>query len=256
MKFSAAYNTDIGIRKSTNQDSAALRIIDTNEGEVAFGIVCDGMGGLSKGELASKEVLLSFCQWFDENFADQITQGTFHPDRLRSEWNDIIQMENQKLGAYGATHNIMLGTTVSAVLMFGNAFYICHVGDSRVYELTDRVRILTKDQTFVAREIAAGRMTPEEARTDPRRNVLLQCVGASSVVTPDFLNGQLRSNAVYFICSDGFRHQISNDEILEKMGPYTTRNEEDLHYGCTYLTELAKNRQEVDNITVVAFHTF
>ena len=57
-------------------------------------------------------------------------------------------------GAVRSINNIMLGTTVSAMLMFKDEFYIVHVGDSRVYELTDSVRILTKDQTFVAREIA------------------------------------------------------------------------------------------------------
>lgn len=97
-------------------------------------------------------------------------------------------------------HNIMLGTTVSAILMMNDSFYIVHVGDSRVYELKEGLRILTKDQTFVAREIAAGRMTPEEAKVDPRRSVLLQCVGASATVKPDFLKGELRRNAVYFVC--------------------------------------------------------
>lgn len=82
MEFSATYNTDIGIRKETNQDSVALRIIDTPEGQATFAIVCDGMGGLSKGELASKEVILSFCRWFDHDFQNEIVSGTFNTSRL------------------------------------------------------------------------------------------------------------------------------------------------------------------------------
>ena len=140
--------------------------------------------------------------------------------------------------------------------MMNDSFYIVHVGDSRVYELKEGLRILTKDQTFVAREIAAGRMTPEEAKVDPRRSVLLQCVGASATVKPDFLKGELRRNAVYFVCSDGFRHQISEDEIMEKLGPNVIRRDEDMKYGCVYLTELAKNRKDSDNITVAAIRTF
>lgn len=256
MEFSAVYNTDIGIRKETNQDSLAMRIIDTPDGQIAFAIVCDGMGGLSKGELASKEVILAFCKWFDEEFSSQIENDTFSPARLSSEWNSIIQQENRLLGIYGSDHNIMLGTTISAILMMKNSFFIVHVGDSRVYELRDSLRILTKDQTFVAREIAAGRMTKEEAKTDPRRSVLLQCVGASNTVTPDFLKGDLKKDSTYFICSDGFRHQISEEEILEKMGPATVKTDEDLKYGCVYLTELVKNRKEADNITVAAIRTF
>ena len=249
MEYAATYNTDIGIRKSTNQDSVALRIIDTPEGQVAFAIVCDGMGGLAKGELASKEVITSFCRWFDEEFTTQVLEGSFTALRLRDDWNSIIQTENRLLGIYGSDNNIMLGTTVSAMLMFKDEFYIVHVGDSRVYELTDSVRILTKDQTFVAREIAAGRMTPEEAKVDPRRSVLLQCVGASATVVPDFLKGKIQRNA------DGFRHQISDQEIIEKLGPKNSNNMEELKYGCVYLTELVKNRKETDNITVAAIKT-
>ena len=255
MEYAATYNTDIGIRKSTNQDSVALRIIDTPEGQVAFAIVCDGMGGLAKGELASKEVITSFCRWFDEEFTTQVLEGSFTALRLRDDWNSIIQTENRLLGIYGSDNNIMLGTTVSAMLMFKDEFYIVHVGDSRVYELTDSVRILTKDQTFVAREIAAGRMTPEEAKVDPRRSVLLQCVGASATVVPDFLKGKIQRNAVYFVCSDGFRHQISDQEIIEKLGPKNSNSMEELKYGCVYLTELVKNRKETDNITVAAIKT-
>ncbi len=255
MEYAATYNTDIGIRKSTNQDSVALRIIDTPDGQVAFGIVCDGMGGLAKGELASKEVITAFCKWFDEEFTNQVLEGTFTVLRLRDEWNSIIQTENRVLGIYGSDNNIMLGTTVSAILMYKDEFYIVHVGDSRVYELHDSVRILTKDQTFVAREIAAGRMTPEEAKVDPRRSVLLQCVGASATVTPDFLKGKIQRNAVYFVCSDGFRHQISEQEIMEKLGPKNTVSTDELKYGCVYLTELVKNRKETDNITVAAIKT-
>ena len=156
---------------------------------------------------------------------------------------------------YGADNNIMLGTTVSALLIYGDEFYIVHVGDSRVYELRDSVRILTRDQTFVAREIAAGRMTPEEAKTDPRRSVLLQCVGASAEVKPDFLKGKTQRNAIYLICSDGFRHQISEEEILDKLGPNAIKSDEDMKYGCVYLTEMVKNRKETDNITVAVIKT-
>ena len=125
-----------------------------------------------------------------------MVENSFTANRLRDDWNSIIQKENRLLGIYGSDNNIMLGTTISAILMYKDEFYIVHVGDSRVYELHDSVRILTKDQTFVAREVAAGRMTADEAKVDPRRSVLLQCVGASATVTPDFLKGKIQKNAV------------------------------------------------------------
>ena len=255
MDFLITAYTDVGIKKKTNQDSTLIQTADTDTGHIALCVVCDGMGGLAKGELASKEVIESFCRWFDEEFLAQIIEGTFSALRLRDDWNSIIQTENRLLGIYGSDNNIMLGTTVSAILMYKDEFYIVHVGDSRVYELVTGVRILTKDQTFVAREIAAGRMTPEEAKVDPRRSVLLQCVGASATVVPDFLKGKIQRNSVYLVCSDGFRHQISEEEIMEKLGPVATKSVEEMKYGCVYLTELVKNRKETDNITVAAIKT-
>lgn len=175
---------------------------------------------------------------------------------LHDDWDSIIQVMNQRLGNYGADNNLMLGTTVSAILMYKGDYYIVHVGDSRVYELSNDVRKLTKDQTFVAREVAMGRMTEEQAKIDPRRSVLLQCVGASNVVQPDFIKGEVKKNAVYLLCSDGFRHQISDEEIMDKLGPEATPSNDELQYGCVYLTELVKNRKETDNISVVVVKTF
>lgn len=255
MEYIAAYHTDVGIRKETNQDSLALKVVNTKEGNVAFAIVCDGMGGLAKGELASKEVIEAFSNWFDEVLVDDIQNDTFEEQKLVTQWDDIIQTQNWRLGTYGEKNHLQLGTTVSAILLYKDQYYIVHVGDSRVYELTNVVRQLTNDQTFIAREIAAGRMTPEQAKTDPRRSVLLQCVGASPVVEPEFSKGAITRNAVYMLCSDGFRHVISQDEMIEKIGPAIATDEEKMKYGAIYLTELVKNRGERDNITVAMVRT-
>lgn len=255
MKYIATYHTDVGISKETNQDSMALKIVDTQKGTVAFCIVCDGMGGLSKGELASKEVVTAYCDWFDTTLIDDIEAGAFSGQRLMEQWNEIAQAQNKRLGEYGELNNIQLGTTLSAILMYENEYYIIHVGDSRIYLMNDKVNLLTHDQTFVAREIAAGRMTEEQAKTDARRSVLLQCIGASPVVEPEFLSGSIQKNAVYMLCSDGFRHQITEEEMLGKIGPVQEADEEKMKFGCMYLTELVKSRRETDNITVALIRT-
>lgn len=255
MEYIAAYHTDVGISKKTNQDSLAIKVVETKNDKVAFAIVCDGMGGLSKGELASKEVIMAFSDWFDNTLIDDINNGKFQDNRLVEQWNEIIQIQNKRLAEYGEKNSLMLGTTVSAILLYKNDYYIVHVGDSRVYCMTDNVLQLTKDQTFIAREIAAGRMTEEQAKTDPRRSVLLQCVGASQIVEPEFVKGQVLKNAVYMLCSDGFRHHITEQEMLEKIGPNVVNSEKDMEFGCRYLTETVKNRKETDNITVAVIKT-
>ena len=251
MKYIAAYHTDVGITKKTNQDSIAIKAVETPNGIVTFGIVCDGMGGLAKGELASKEVIMAFCNWFDDQLVNDVAEDKFNENNLTVQWNAIIQKLNIKLGEYGRNNGLQLGTTISAILFYKDDFYIVHVGDSRIYQMNEfGVKQLTNDQTYVAREMAAGRMTVEQAKTDPRRSVLLQCVGASPVVVPEFSKGKALENTVYMFCSDGFRHQISDDEMYEKIGPVACVDEEAIKYGCIYLTELVKKRKETDNITV------
>lgn len=255
MEFIATYHTDVGITKKTNQDSLGIRIVKMKDEQIAFAIVCDGMGGLAKGELASKEVTVAFMDWFEKTFLPVALTGSFQEKDLIEQWNSIVQTQNQRLAEYGEKNNLQLGTTVSAILLYQGQYYIVHVGDSRVYQLATEVMQMTHDQTFIAREIAAGRMTPEQAKTDPRRSVLLQCVGASPVVNPEFLKGQILPNAVYMICSDGFRHKISEGEIMEKIGPMIGPDTEKLKYGCMYLTELVKTRKESDNISVALIRT-
>ncbi|MBQ8085254.1 MAG: serine/threonine-protein phosphatase [Lachnospiraceae bacterium] len=251
MNYRAAYHTDVGLTKKTNQDSLGIKIAETSQGQTAFGIVCDGMGGLAKGELASKEVILAFISWFDDKFMKEVNKGEYDTSKLNDEWNTIIQTQNRKLGDYGRNNNLQLGTTISAILLYKGRYYIVHVGDSRIYQITGNSSyLLTNDQTFIAREIAAGRMTVEQSKTDPRRSVLLQCVGASDIVEPEFSTGIVMPNTTYVICSDGFRHQISEQEMIAKIGPENTPDEDSMENGCIYLTELVKQRKETDNITV------
>lgn len=255
MKYKAAYYTDVGIKKKNNQDSLAIKIAETPKGSAVFAIICDGMGGLAKGELASKEVICAYCDWFEKDFPELVLSGTFNASILKQQWDMIAINENEKLKAYGETQGIMIGTTLSAMLMYGEHYYIIHVGDSRVYELTTEVTQLTKDQTLVAREVAAGRLTPEQAEKDSRRSILLQCIGASPVVEPDFIRGYIEENACYMLCSDGFRHKISENEMLDRIGPKAALDENAMREGCAFLTELDKYRKETDNITVLLIKT-
>ena len=110
MEYIATYHTDVGTRKETNQDSLAIKVVNTKEGNVAFAIVCDGMGGLAKGEVASKEVIEAFCTWFDDTLVDEIQNGTFTEQNLVSQWDDIIQIQNRRLGAYGVRVAMIAGT--------------------------------------------------------------------------------------------------------------------------------------------------
>ena len=91
---------------------------------------------------------------------------------------------------------------------------------------------------------------------DSRRSVLLQCVGASDEVYPDMFFGATHGNAVYMLCSDGFRHEISADEIYEKLNPNVLLDEYQMNTNAEALIELNKARGETDNISVALVRTF
>ena len=132
-----------------------------------------------------------------------------------------------------------------------NVYYIINVGDSRVYYLKEGINQMTADQTFVQREMDLGRMTFEETKIHPKRNMLLQCVGASSVIEPDFCTGEYQPDSVFMMCSDGFRHVIQPQEFYDRLKPELMETERKMKEGAVYYTELNKSRGEEDNISVV-----
>lgn len=255
MNFIVSANTDIGITKNTNQDSLSVKVINTSLGKMSFAILCDGMGGLAKGEVASASVIRAFDAWV-ANELPLLCGKTLNENEIRMQWEKILLSQNVMIKTYGARQGVKLGTTAVILLLTEDNYYVMNVGDSRAYEITDTLKQLTLDQTFVAREVALGNMTPEQAEIDERRSVLLQCIGASEEVYPDFFVGQTKINATYMLCSDGFRHEITPDEIFERLQPGVLMNDSVMNQNTIELIELNKQRYERDNISVVLVRTF
>ncbi len=248
MRFMATADTDIGTSKNTNQDSVLIKHASTEDGEVLMAIVCDGMGGLSKGELASATVIRAFSKWFDEDLPFELESVDMNV--IGGKWSLLLKDLNVQIAGYGSQMGVNLGTTFSGILLVGDQYLIAHVGDTRVYQIGASLNQLTTDQTFVAREVSRGTMTPEQAKTDKRRNLLLQCVGASKSVEPQILCGKAEKGA-YMICSDGFRHEITEAEMYESLNPINFMNKNAMHSNAKYLIEQVKSRRERDNISVV-----
>ena len=248
MRYTATADTDVGISKSTNQDSVLIKHASTDIGEVLMAIVCDGMGGLAKGELASATVIREFARWFDEDLPFELEN--LNMQVIGGKWALMLKDLNLKILEYGTVRGTSLGTTFSGILFVGNQYVIAHVGDTRVYQIGSRLSQLTTDQTFVAREISRGTMTPEQAKTDKRRNLLLQCVGASRNVEPQVICGTAEAGG-YMICSDGFRHEITEAEMYRSLNPANFVSKNAMHSNAKYLIEQVKSRKERDNISVV-----
>lgn len=255
MNFIVSATTDIGTTKNTNQDSYSVRVFSTKIGKVVFAVLCDGMGGLAKGEVASSSLVRAFCQWSEKRLPVLCESGITDA-AIRTEWTNIAVEYNRKIKVYGKKCGTSMGTTVTAILLTEQHYYIVNVGDTRAYEIASGVRVLTKDQTVVAREVELGHLTPEQAEVDPRRSVLLQCIGASDEVYPDLFFGDTQLNAVYMLCSDGFRHEITEGEIYNYLNPNVMLDADGMQNNMKALIDLNKQRQERDNITVVSIRTF
>ena len=166
-KFYGAAYTDVGTVKTVNQDSLMIRIADIGMHKTAFAVVCDGMGGLQQGELASATVVRAYEKWYEEELPELLEQS--HTEKvfantLEDTWSRIALECNEKIRKYGHKQGVNLGTTLTAILLAGQVYYILHVGDGRVYEFTGKdTKILTKDQTYVAREVELGHMTVGKA---------------------------------------------------------------------------------------------
>lgn len=249
MNYFGSASTDVGIVKSTNQDSVCIKIADFDgKGQIAMAVICDGMGGLAKGELASATVIRRFSDWFEKEFPKLIS--SYSKEKISADWTRIIREQNQKILNYGKQIGVNLGTTLSIILFIDGSYIIAHVGDSRIYVISDCIKQLTEDQTFINREIKAGRMTPQEAAVYLKRNMLLQCVGASREVNPDILYGTVTPNTVFMLCSDGFRHVLTDAEIFESFNPDNINSIEAMKQNSDYLIDVVKKRNERDNITV------
>lgn len=246
--------TDIGVVKETNQDSLCVLKASSPLGEIVLAIVADGMGGLASGELASKTVIERFAQWFEQELPQMLPQlETFAA--VRASWTNLIKEQNEKIGQFAARQNSKMGTTVTAILLVGSRYIGVHVGDCRMYEIVDTVRKCTTDQTVVERDLTRGLITKEQAAVDRRRNVLLQCVGASKMVLPSFWESEVQPRMTLMLCCDGFWHNVTEQELLHAFSPATLADEGVMQQNATQLVELMKERGERDNISVVLLKT-
>lgn len=250
MDIMTACLSDVGIRREINQDSVLIEKAKYGRKTVLLAAVCDGLGGLQKGEAASAALVRSMSCWFRRDLPELMRDG-LKEKSLQKNWRGLIAYVNTGFAEYGRKNTLTMGTTCTAVLVVGKRYYLMNIGDSRTYLLSGRTIQLTRDQTWCEREIACGRMTPEEARTDPRRGILLQCVGAGTAAEPEFFSGTLRKKQCMLLCSDGFFRRTRPEEMYAQFNGKAAGSSEDMQHSLERLVEKLKARKETDNISAV-----
>jgi protein phosphatase len=242
--------SDKGNVKETNQDNFLIKICEDKTGDVGLFVMCDGMGGLSHGEVASSIAVKYFKDWFYSEYETII--GIDNESEIFSLMCGIMECINKKIINYGEQVQAKVGTTISSLLICKNKYYIVHVGDSRVYKIDKKIKQLTEDHTFVAMSVRNKTMTREEAKNNPRKNVLTQCIGVKENIDIYKTFGKIYKNDIFVLCCDGFYNKFEEDELCDEIKKVRSVMDNDiLQESAEKFVRKVKERGERDNISLI-----
>ena len=199
--------------------------------------------GYNGGEVASRLATESTKSYIENNF-NQI-------EHTKEAILKLIQdaMEYANLVVYEKSKNEEelqgMGTTLDVCFIYNNKIYIGHVGDSRIYRIRgEMIRKLTKDHSYVQQLVEDGKITREEAKHHPKKNMLLKALGCTPYVEPDVRARNFEKNDVLLMCSDGLTNMVDDSKIYQtvKENPETAPER---------LIQFANDAGGYDNITVI-----
>ncbi|MDD2459205.1 MAG: serine/threonine-protein phosphatase [Eubacteriales bacterium] len=248
--------SDSGREKTSNQDSLLFQHATSPAGSLFLLAVCDGLGGLTQGELASAMMIRALADWFATSLPSMVSSEMDNLHDIQESLVQVLHKANQLLISYGHEHSAQLGTTVSLLLVaLRKHALIVHIGDSRIYRVNQSITQLTHDQTVAALEVSRGNLSPANAETDRRSHILLQCIGATGEIQPEILYEPFDHDATYLLCTDGFRRCLLEEEILTALNPLTVPTETEMTERISHLIQLCKTRGESDNISALAYRS-
>jgi serine/threonine protein phosphatase PrpC len=234
LELRSAALSDVGRARERNED-AFFR------GERVFA-VADGLGGHNAGDVASRlaiEPLAALDRTLEAGRGGGVAEALARA--VREANRAVFQRAQADARVRG------MGTTLTAVAIVDSSAYLAHVGDSRCYLLRGgAISQLSSDHTLVARMVAEGRLTPEQAEVHPQRSILTRALGADPAVDVDTLEIPLVPGDRLLLCSDGLSSVVDEDRIQALLEEAT-----DLEDGCRRLVDEANARGGPDNITVV-----
>lgn len=251
MNFNYDFLSDIGTTRESNQDSVYAGCVITPLGTAFLGVICDGMGGLSHGELASQTVTQLFRDWFLNEFAREVPSKDL-PEFVFDRWGALISKANRDLLEISENSGEQMGTTLSVLLIVNDKYYAAQIGDSRIYCLANNnVLQITNDHSYVMELVQKGMMTETEARLSSKRNVLTRCVGAVRDISGDFYIGEVCVGDCFLISSDGFHGRASLEEMGVILAELNSIKRTKIKKNLAKYVDYRKSAGEKDNITVI-----
>lgn len=235
-----AMGTDVGRVREINEDAFSVRQISP---DCYLMIVADGMGGHNAGETASSTA----CNIITERICTELGDGIFSMDKVFKVMGESIEIANKTLYSEQLANSALsgMGTTVVAVVVCGNKAYVCNVGDSRLYYITDSIVQITKDHSYVQDLVDKGLITKDEAMVHPNKNIITRAVGTEIDVEVDYFTIDCETGAKILMCTDGLSNCVSEDEMVSILRNNPPREANRL------LIEAANNNGGRDNITVI-----
>lgn len=175
--------------------------------------VADGMGGHAHGREASRLAIQAVGDTVSPVLLHPNTEEELYAELLR----DGVQRANFAIYQRNRQQAHMMGTTLTAALVFGSSVQVVNVGDSRVYlyRPASGLMQITRDHSIVARLVEKGIITSDTIYTHPRRNQIYRCLGENPTVELDSFSVTLQTDNVLLLCSDGLWEMVHDDEIEE-----------------------------------------
>ena len=240
LRLDAAWGSHPGAARGYNED--AIRGTSPDPPPSPRGslyLVADGMGGHNAGEVASAGAAARIYEGY---YADA------DPNIHRS-LDKVIRLANAELYAQAQTNPAQhgMGTTLTAVVIQGDRAFIAHVGDSRLYRVRGgKPEQLTQDHSWVAEQVRAGVLSPDQAEVHPQRNVITRALATAPDVKVDHSDADLQVGDVMVLCSDGLSTEVGDNQIAALSTKAATAQE-----AVQRLIKLANDNGGEDNISVV-----
>lgn len=228
--------TDTGVVRTANQDNY---FVDDEQGR--FFIVADGMGGHAGGQEASRIATEVIHAYLLENWESPVASEIL--------LKEAVEKANQGILADQQTHPERrdMGTTVVVLIFRESQTWCAHVGDSRLYRLSDsHLEQITDDHTWVGMALKKGEINAEQAKFHPWRHVLSQCLGREDLQHIDIQDFTVKSGDKLLICSDGLTEEVTDQQIKDSLSSLQS-----CQTAAQELIDTAKTAGGSDNITVV-----
>lgn len=221
--------------KRQNQEDALYPLPQAANSQDRCFILCDGMGGHEKGEVASNIVSCTMGQWINrhlakgENISPSLVEAC-----LSAAYQDLNEADTSE------QEERRMGTTLALLCLTAKGCMMAHIGDSRIYHIRPserRILYKSRDHSVVSDLLHAGEITENEARTSPSRNMLTRAIIAHQAVrvTPDYNTTlDVRAGDCFLLCSDGLLEQMTDQDIVDILSSqYTeTRKISELRKRC------------------------